>query len=117
MTVPEQAGIDNVDLTCIFGNALENSIEGCLRLPKDYEKEIIVTAKYMDGRLRIQVENSCNEEIVFDGELPKTQKQGGGTGIHSIIYTTEKYDGTYRFSAGNGKFTTQIVLNAHKAIP
>ncbi|MDD4844537.1 MAG: ATP-binding protein [Anaerotignum sp.] len=117
MAVPEQAGIDNVDLTCIFGNALENSIEGCLRLPKDCEKEIIVTAKYLDGRLRIQVENSCSEEIVFDGELPKTQKQGGGTGIHSIIYTTEKYDGTYRFSVGNGKFTTQIVLNAHEVIP
>lgn len=116
MAVPEQAGIENVDLTCIFGNALENSIEGCLRMPKDYKKEILVTAKYLDGRLRIQVENSCNEEIVFDGELPKTQKQGGGTGIHSIIYTTEKYDGTYRFSVVNGKFITQIVLNAHEII-
>ncbi|KXL52936.1 hypothetical protein CLNEO_14780 [Anaerotignum neopropionicum] len=117
MVVPERAGIDNVDLTCIFGNALENSIEGCLRLPENYEKEIIVTSKYMDGRLRIQVENSCCEGIVFEGELPKTQKKDGGTGIHSIIYTTEKYDGTYRFSVSNGKFTTQIVLNANEVIP
>ncbi|MPM35305.1 hypothetical protein SDC9_81895 [bioreactor metagenome] len=117
MVVPEQAGIDNVDLTCIFGNALENSIEGCLRLPKDYEKKIDVIAKYMDGRLRIQVENSCCEGIVFDGERPITQKKGGGTGIHSIIYTTEKYDGTYAFSVRDCKFTTQIVLNVNEVIP
>ncbi|KAF5065806.1 GHKL domain protein [anaerobic digester metagenome] len=75
MVVPEQAGIDNVDLTCIFGNALENSIEGCLRLTKDYEKKIVVTGKYMDGRLRIQVENSCCEGIIFDGERPKNPKE------------------------------------------
>lgn len=117
MVVPEQAGIDNVDLTCIFGNALENSIEGCLRLPKDYEKKIDVITKYMDGRLRIQVENSCCEGIVFDGERPKTQKQGGGTGIPSIIYTIEKYDGTYAFSIRDCKFTVQIVLNANEEIP
>ncbi len=117
MVVPEQAGIDNVDLTCIFGNALENSIEGCLRLPKDYEKKIDVITKYMDGRLRILVENSCCEGIVFDGERPKTQKQSGGTGIPSIIYTTEKYDGTYAFSVRDCKFTVQIVLNANEEIP
>lgn len=112
MNVPEQTGIDNVDLTCIFGNVLENAIEGCMRLPEDSMREINAAAKYMDGRLRIQVENSCREDIVFEGELPKTQKQEGGKGIHSIIYTSERYDGTSGFSVNNGKFIAQIVLNA-----
>lgn len=112
MVIPEQSGIDNVDLTCIFGNVFENAIEGCLRLPNDVEREINVTAKYMDGRLRIQVENSCLDDIVFEGELPKTQKQNGGTGIQSMIYTAERYDGTFGFSASKGKFYTHIVLNS-----
>lgn len=110
--VPEQTEIDNIDLTCIFGNALENAIEGCLRLPEEAVREITVTAKYIDERLRIQVENSCRDDIVFENELPKTQKKSGGTGIRSIIYTAELYDGTSSFSVSDGRFIAQIVLNS-----
>lgn len=113
VSVPESISIDNVDLTCVFGNVLENAMEGCLRLQKDDEKEIIVTAKFIDYRLRIQVENTCCNDIVFDGELPVTKKKGGGTGTKSIIYTAERYDGTAGFSVSNGKFIAQIVLNAN----
>lgn len=113
VSVPEDIIIDNVDLTCVFGNALENALEGCLRLPKGDEKEIIVTAKFIDYRLRVQMENTCRNDIAFDGELPVTQKQGGGTGTKSILYIAERYDGTAGFSVSDGKFIAQIVLNAH----
>ena len=113
VSVPKVIGIDNIDLTCVLGNVLENALEGCLRLPKDEEKEIIVTVKFIDNRLRVQVENTCRTDILFDGELPITQKQGGGTGIKSILYTAERYDGTAGFSAVDGKFITQIVLNGN----
>ena len=111
VSVPKVIGIDNVDLTCVLGNALENALEGSLRLPKDVKREIIVTAKFIDNRLRVQVENTCPRDIVFDGELPITQKEGGGTGTKSILYTAERYDGTAGFSVMDGKFMTQIVLN------
>ena len=113
VTVPKNIGIDNIDLTCVLGNTLENALEGCLRLPKDEEKEIIFTVKFIDNRLRVQVENTCRNDIVFDDELPVTQKQGGGTGIKSILYTAERYDGTAGFSVIDGKFITQIVLNGN----
>lgn len=113
VSVPKVIGIDNIDLTCVLGNTLENALEGCLRLPKDEEKEIIVTVKFIDHRLRVQVENTCRTDIVFDGELPVTQKQGGGTGIKSILYTAERYDGTAGFSVIDRKFITQIVLNGN----
>lgn len=111
IVVPEKIGIDNVDLTCIFGNILENAIEGCLRLPDEKIREITVTVRFVDGRLRIRVENTCREDIAFEGELPKTQKRSGGTGIKSMIYTAERYEGTSGFSVNNGKFIAQIVLN------
>lgn len=82
-----------------------------MRLPKDVQREIIVIAKFIDDRLRVQVENTCRTDMVFDNELPVTQKQGGGTGIKSILYTAERYDGTAGFSVMDGKFFTQIVLN------
>jgi hypothetical protein len=113
VSVPENIGIDNIDLTCVLGNALENALEGCLRVQEKDEKEIIVTTKFIDNRLRVQVENTCRTDIVFDGELPITQKLAGGTGTKSILYTAERYDGTAGFSAKDGKFITQIVLNAN----
>jgi len=112
LNVPEVIGIDSIDLTCVIGNALENALEGCMRLSDDEEKEITVTIKYFDNRLRIKVENTCMSDIAFEGEVPVTQKNGGGTGTKSIMYTAERYDGTAGFSVMNGRFTTQIVLNA-----
>lgn len=112
--IPEDIGVDNVDLTCVLGNALENALEGCLRLPGKDKKEIIVTAKYMDRRLRIQLENTCIPDIEFNGEMPVTQKHGGGTGTKSILYTAEAYDGAAGFSVENGYFITRIVLNARR---
>lgn len=111
VNIPKEIGIDNIDLTCVLGNALENALEGCMRLPRDGEKEIIVVAKFIDKRLRVQIENTCSPDIVFEGELPLTQKQGGGTGTKSIVYTAEVYDGTAGFSVFDGKFFTQVVLN------
>lgn len=111
VSVPESIGIENIDLTCVLGNVLENALEGCLRLPADEEKEISVTIKYIDHRLRLKVENTCGADIIFEGELPATQKTGGGTGTKSILYTAERYDGTAGFSVTDGKFITQIVLN------
>lgn len=109
--LPKTMEIDNIDLTCVLGNALENALEGCMRLPGDEEKEILVKAKFIDSRLRIQVVNNCRPDILFEDELPMTQKQGGGTGIKSIIYTAEHYDGATGFSVSEGRFITQIVLN------
>lgn len=111
VNVPESIGIENIDLTCVLGNALENALEGCLRLSQGAEKEISVTVKYFDNRLRLMVENTCRPDIHFEGELPVTQKNTGGTGTKSILYTAERYDGTAGFSVMEGKFITQIVLN------
>jgi len=113
VVVPESIGIENVDLTCVFGNVLENALEACMRIPKEEERKIIITAKFVDNRLRLQVENTCCDDIIFDGELPITQKKGGGTGTKSISYIAERYDGMAGFSVKDGKFFAQIVLNAH----
>jgi len=113
-SLPEKTGIDGIDLTCVLGNALENALEGCLRLTEDEARDIAVTVKFIDRRLRVQVENTCRSDIEFEGELPLTQKQGGGTGTRSIVYTAERYDGTAGFSVKNGRFMTQIVLNGNE---
>lgn len=111
VNIPESINIKNIDLTCILGNALENAFEACIRIPKNEIREINVKAIYLDNRLRVRVENTCEKDIQFDGEFPITKKIGGGTGTRSIVYTAELYDGTAGFSVMDGKFVAQIVLN------
>lgn len=109
--IPEEMAINNVDLTCVLGNVLENALEGCLRVPEGQERDIDVRAKYLDRRLRIRVENTCATDIRFEGDYPITSKAGGGTGTRSIVYTAESYDGTAGFSLTDGRFVAQIVMN------
>lgn len=112
VNIPRDIGIDNIDLTCILANSLENALEGSLLLDKEAQKEIIVTSKFIDNRLRVEVQNNCLANILFENDMPVTSKKGGGTGTKSIIYTAEKYDGAVSFSGIDKKFITRIVLNA-----
>lgn len=116
--VPENlAAIHSVDLTCIVCNILENAFEGCQRLPEDIPRNIDLKMKYMENRLYLQVKNTCVPDIVFEEELPVTQKEKGGTGIKSVLYTAEKYQGTANFYVEEGIFFTQIVLNTQVSKP
>lgn len=109
--IPERIGIGKIDLTCVLGNVLENALEGCRRLPNEAQKEIKVRIRHLDHRLRIRVENTCISDIPFEGDFPVTSKKSGGTGIKSIIYTAESYEGTAGFRVADGKFIAQIVMN------
>ena len=112
VSIPRDIGIDNIDLTCILANSLENALEGSLLIDKKSEREIIVSSRFIDNRLRVEVQNNCLPDIVFENEMPVTTKKGGGTGTKSIIYTAERYDGAASYSVIGGKFITRIVLNA-----
>lgn len=112
INVPENlAGMNSIDLTCVICNVLENALEGCQRLPDHTACEIDMKMKYEKNRLYLQVKNTCADDIVFEEDLPVTQKEKGGTGIKSVLYTAEKYQGTASFYVQEGIFITQIVLN------
>lgn len=113
--IPEKLPMDEVALAGILANCFENAVEGCLRVPDGAEKFIIVRIAYSIyngvGKLHLVFENSCTDTIVFDGDFPKSQKPGGGTGTRSISYTAEHYNGMVEFLAQDGIFRTRILLH------
>lgn len=111
VTIPNAIGIDNIALTALFGNLLENALEACLRIPPDQTRKINVRSKLLDKRLRISVENTSVDDVVFKDDLPVTQKSSGGIGTRSILYIAKQYDGDVGFSYSNGLFLSQLVLN------
>ena len=113
--IPANLPMEEVALVGILANAFENAVEGCLRCPDTMERSITLKIAYSvyneAGKLYIEFENSCLDNIVFESDLPKSQKNGGGTGTKSIIYTAERYHGIVDFTAIDGVFRTRILLH------
>ena len=91
------------DLVIVIANLFENAIHA-LEKHKSKKKLIDILIKSNAQRLLIKVENPCKNNLTFDETLY-------GVGIHSVIATTNKYEGMYDFSAEDGIFSAKISLN------
>ena len=91
------------DLVIVIANLFENAIHAAQK-HKGQKKLIDIIIKSNAQRLLIKVENPCRNNLIFDETLY-------GVGIHSVIATTNKYEGMYDFSAEDGIFSAKISLN------
>ena len=109
--VPEYLSIDILELASLFANLLENAIEACQKMDNTKERFINILTQCQDNSLRIQVENSCNDGLEFDGEYPVSTKEiKSGVGTKSIGSIALKHNGVFEFTQENGVFTARVVL-------
>lgn len=105
--------MDVMDICSIFGNALDNAIEGVLKL-EDKEKRLIRMAVYAQNNfLMIRVENYFEGALQMeDGEYKTTKKDKDyhGYGIKSIRFTAEKYGGSVSIEAKDNWFYLRVLL-------
>ena len=109
--------IDIIDLYTIFGNALDNAIEGVDKLEDEEKKVIVVKVFTKNDLLMIQVENYFDTELTFQDDLPLTTKEETyfhGYGIKSIQYTVQKYNGCITINTERGLFRLQILIPLQK---
>jgi signal transduction histidine kinase len=93
-------------LVTIVANVLENALRGAVE-SKAETPRITVSIKHKAGRLVISCENTCSQSLKFE-EMPEYLQ---GIGIHSVISTAEKYNGSCRFSASDGVFSCTIIMD------
>ncbi len=105
------AFIDPLDISTIFGNALDNAIEACGKLP---EQERLITAKADRVRdmLVISVENSAPILSAGAGRNRTTKEDtfAHGFGLSNIRNVVQKYAGQCSVRAAEGRFTLKIVI-------
>lgn len=105
--------MDVMDLSAIFGNALDNAIESVMRV-EDPEKRLIhVTVSARKGFTLITFENYFEGELSFAGQLPVTTKGDRGFhgyGLKSIRYVAEKYGGSMTVQAEEQWFKLNILF-------
>lgn len=102
-----------VEISALFGNALDNAIEAVSKLTAQEQRLIRLSVTQQKGFLRIKVENRCVDDLVVGEELPKTTKEDKGLhgyGLKSIRATAEKYAGSVTLRAENGWFTLGVLI-------
>lgn len=109
--IPRLIPVAERDLSVLLFNALENALHACSEQKEKGQGGIIEVCAYeKDGRLMLQITNSCSGEIVFDNGVPVTKRAGHGVGVRSICAIVEHYGGICTFLARAGQFVLRISL-------
>lgn len=109
--IPQAIPVSEPDLCVLLANALENALHACKGQGKKGRAGVIeVTVYEKDRKLLLQIINTCGEDVIFDNEIPVTNRAGHGIGVQSICAIVEQYGGIYTFSAGDGKFILRISI-------
>lgn len=106
-----------MDMSAIFGNALDNAIESVEKLPDPAERLIHLTVSRQKGFASITVRNRYGAEPRFSGGIPittKGEKELHGYGVRSIMGTAEKYGGTATVAVLGGWFQLNVLIPAGK---
>lgn len=105
-----QLDVDSVDLSVIFGNALDNALEACDRLPDNTDKKIILILTQDEQTLFCQLANTAppKEQAAFATSKP--DKENHGYGLANLTAALANYGGEPMVSWEDGWFTLSFML-------
>jgi sensor histidine kinase regulating citrate/malate metabolism len=109
--------IQPADLAALFGNALDNAIEGAEQLENSEKREIIVRSSTAENYLILRFENFFAHQLIWEsGQLRTTKTKGGdhGFGLKSIHYVVEKYQGNVTIQAETDRFALNILFKKER---
>ena len=102
-----------MDLSALFGNALDNAMEGVKKLSNPDKRLIHLSVARQKGFLRIRVENCYEGELDLKAGVPASTKQDKryhGFGLKSIQATAAKYGGSMTIGSKDGWFELRILF-------
>ena len=105
--------MSTLDIYALLGNALDNAIESVSRYADKDKRIISLTICAVGDFLSIQINNYCEDNVVFTDGLPMTTKRNKdyhGFGMKSMQHLAKKYGGSMATSIADNMFTFQILL-------
>lgn len=111
--VPINLSVNELDLSVILGNLLDNAIEACARLPE--EKRLIRIYIAMKGNyLYLSVSNTAagGKKEKIAGRFLSGKGEGHGFGLARIDAIVKKYGGYITRASEDGAFSTEVLLPA-----
>lgn len=105
VSLPKDLPVADTDLAALFGNALDNAIEG---VQNAAVKKIILRCRVDKGLLMLRLENPVGGEVNPDLSTTKADKSSHGFGIPGMREIAERYGGTLNASVKDGKFELMV---------
>lgn len=105
--------MDDMDISALFGNMLDNAIESVIRQTEKEKRLIWLYVSREKQFVRIRTENYCDEKIQFRNGMPVTAKKDKrlhGYGMKSICATVEKYGGSTVACQKDNWFELKILI-------
>lgn len=102
MPAPAQFGLTDLELCCIIGNALDNAIESCERMPEGEKRSVSVSLDISGRGFFFRVVNSCKDApAVLKTMRTKSRKRsaGAGIGLNSMQRVVDAHGGEMLHSA------------------
>ena len=101
-----------MDLCTVLGNAMQNAVEACQRQGRGAGRYISLLARLVGHNLIMEIRNSYDGRVKWDGDRLVTLKEehGHGLGLDSIRYVAERYHGYCAVSHTDDEFTVKVVL-------
>lgn len=103
------AFLEALDISTIFGNALDNAIEASEKLPED-QRIITVKADRVRDMLAIVVENNVPPDMSFPDKTTKKDTFLHGFGLSNIKRAVERYGGQCNVKTEYGVFRLKIMI-------
>lgn len=103
--VKESYPFDMMDMTVLFGNAMENALNACEQC-SEFTPSIRVLIRQFKKSILIKIENS-----ILSGMSTKLVKSYG---MESIDMITKKYQGTVEAWSEEDRFILRVVLNTEE---
>ncbi len=108
--------IEPLDISTIFGNALDNAIEASEKLPESM-RLITAKASRIHDMLMVAVENNMQSDLPSDEKTCKDDKFLHGFGLSNIRKAAEKYEGQCMVKARDGKYVLKIMIPVPESAP
>lgn len=102
--------ISDMDLTTIFANILDNSIEAC-RMLSEEKRFIRLYVEHRIGFVLIHITNPYESINSTSEEIYNSTKSGHiGIGLSNVKQTVEKYNGIFNIETADMMFTVSITI-------
>ena len=108
-----ECGISYSELTVLFGNILENALEGCGRV-EEGERRIYLSIQRQKYRIVLLCENNFDGVLQWEGECLCSEKENGGNGLTSIRGIVEKYNGQIKIDSHDKVFQFYAYLDVSR---
>lgn len=105
--------MDPMDVSALFGNALDNAIESVKKLTDPEQRLIHISVARQKSFLRVRVENCYSGQLHFVDGMPATTKKDTryhGYGLKSIQEIAARYGGSVTINTKDGWFELRCLI-------